>query len=132
MRYRAGIYARAFFESIQKAPERERSGIIRRFLGVIKKNGDLSHADHVLHEIRKLTVEEEGGNLITLEFAREVPQSVFSKFSKLFSSKDYVSTVLNPSLIAGVRITINGEKELDNSLKRRLKKLFNRSEWHTT
>ena len=63
---------------------------------------------------------EAGGRMVHLEFARE--HEHIKKFK--FKPKDHVWMSINPSLVAGVRITIDGSSELDQSFKRKVNQLF--------
>lgn len=111
MKYAPDIYAQAFLET---KPD------LKRFLEVVAKNGDFSRIDAILAATEKRIVHEHGGRMIELEYARQSAES--NKFK--FTAKDRVHTSINPSLVAGVRITIDGEQEFDGSLQHKLQKLF--------
>ena len=59
-----------------------------------------------------------------IETAREMSDSQNELLKHKFSNKDHVEFKINPELVAGVRITVNGEEELNNSLQNKLNKLF--------
>ncbi len=111
MKYAADLYAKAFLET--KADP-------KRLLAVVKKNGDLLGLHKIVAAIETLLVKKAGGHIVHLEFART--NELADKF--VFSPKDRVSISINPALIAGVRITIDGEKEFDNSFQRKVNQLF--------
>lgn len=113
MKYAPSIYAKAFLET---EPEP------KRFLQAVARNGDLAKIDKIVTAIEELVTKKHGGHTIALEFARK--SDLAEKFK--FSAKDHVRVSINPSLVAGVRITIDGEQELDESLQRKLNNL-----WHT-
>lgn len=92
------------------------------FLRVIEKNGDFSRLDKIIFAIEELATREAGGHMVHLEFARDVDK--MEKFQKKFGAKDHVRISINPSLIAGVRVTIDGSSELDESFKRKVNQLF--------
>ena len=111
MKYAPHIYARAFLE-VKPDPE--------KFLSVVLKNGDYERLDKIVEAIEMREVQAHGGRIVELEFARI--SELAKKFK--FSSHDRVHTKINPSLVAGVRVTVDGEQELDVSLQRKLNKLF--------
>ena len=111
MRYKAQDYAKAYVELKPTTKD---------FLRVIEKNGDFSRLDKIVTAIEELVTRESGGRMIHLEFARDVGD--IKKFK--FKPKDHVRMSINPSLIAGVRITVDGSSELDESFKRKVNQLF--------
>jgi len=118
------MYAEALIGAVDKIPGSAQNMTLKRFLGVVRKNGDWSGLRKILVATRMMLARKAGGRVVNLEFARGVSDGTISKFSKAFSHKDHVEVEINPRLVAGMRITIDGEKELDNSLQRKLTKLF--------
>ncbi len=111
MKYSVTDYAKAYVELKPKTAD---------FVRVVEKNGDFSRLDKIVEAIEKLVTKEEGGRMIHLEFARESDE--MNKFK--FGPKDHVKISINPSLIAGVRVTVDGSSELDESFKRKVNQLF--------
>ena len=111
MKYSPAIYAKVFLET---KPD------IGRFLQVVEKKGDFGRIDKIVEAIEDLTTKEQGGRVVHLEFARETDLAKKLKFEP----NDLVRVSINPSLVAGVRITVDGVKELDNSFRRKISNLF--------
>ncbi len=124
MKYLINNYVDAFLDVLDEIPAVERASIVPNFIKLLKKNGDISHKDEILNKIQRKAVSLNGGNWVIVELAREASVSQIDNIKKNFSKKDRVEFKLNPSLVAGVRVTINGDQELDNSLNNKLKKLF--------
>jgi|SRR3989344_3555991 len=120
MKYAPDTYARAFWETLSAQAGKPEP---KQFVEVVAKNGDFSRIDRIVAAIEKHAVHAQGGRMVELEFARS--SAVSQKFK--FSAKDRVHTSINSSLVAGVRVTIDGERELDLSLQRKLQKLFPRN-----
>ena len=72
----------------------------------------------------KMFYARKGINKIEVASARPLPQPARKLFHTLLNPKDKVEEQILPELVAGVRITVNDERELDMSLKRKLQKLF--------
>lgn len=125
MKYSPRLYARAFVETVAAAPGEKQGRLLVRFLQVIKKNGDWPLRKKIFRQTRKLMIKKAGGRIITLEFAREVSKEPVEKLQNSFSAKDYIETTVRPELLAGVRILIDEDRELDFTLKKKLRKLFN-------
>lgn len=123
MKYSPESYALALSGSLEKSKDKEL--IISNFLKLVKKNGDQKLLPKIFDRFKKIEIRKKGGSHIRIEFAREPSESELESITEKFKSRDWIETHLNPLLVAGVRITLNGEKELDNSLARKLHKLFN-------
>ena len=121
MRYSVNNYVEAFAEVVKEVPQDK---AVNGLLRLLVRTGDIKHSGKILESIHKKLVIEKGGKWVNVEVAREqMPKKALLK-SK-FSGKDYIDYKINPELVAGMRITINGEEEVDNSLHNKLKKLFN-------
>ena len=120
MKYSINNYVQAFTEVVKKTPQ-ERA--VNGFIKLLKKTGDIKHSKKILEAVHKKIVNEKGGKWVNIEVARE---SALKKegLELNFSNKDYVDFQMNPELVAGIRIIVDGEEELDNSLNNKLKKLF--------
>ena len=124
MRYSEGIYARAFIEVWESAAQENIDGLIKRFAGMIKKNGDIGRFQKIIEAVKRLAVAKKGAKFVVIECARASGAQQAAALKKTFSKNDCVEEEVDPGLIAGVRVTINGERELDFSLRRRLNALF--------
>lgn len=124
MRYPAEIYAKALFEALEEGREKEEGKMLKRFSALLEKNGDADNFEKILSAFRKMIVKKYGGRFITLEFSGQPNGALVEKLSWLFSKKDSVELRFRQELLAGVRILIDGEKELDFSFQSRLNKLF--------
>ncbi len=124
MRFRVPDYARAFREALASAPAAMHGELLRRFLAVVRKHGGRSRIREIARAIEALEVREGGGRWIELEFARPMGDRTLERFRTRLSERDHLDVRINPGLVAGVRITVDGEIEFDHSLKRKLDKLF--------
>lgn len=126
MKYAPNQYAKAFMSVVARAPTTKRAEFTKRFLRSVQKNGDLSRIRQILNAIERHFVAERGGAWVRLEFARPQPECAVAALRERFGARDHVEVAVRPELVAGVRITQNGDTELDYSLARKLKKLFTR------
>jgi F0F1-type ATP synthase delta subunit len=125
MKYSPEIYARAFMETVYSAPKEKQEKLLLRFLEAIKKNGDLPQIKRIFRAIQKAVVKKNGGRIINLELAHNISQELLAKLRNNFSPKDYLEIYFHPELIAGVRMLFDEEIELDLTIRKKLKKLFN-------
>ena len=101
------------------APNEATGGLVK----LLKKTGDIKHFNKIVEAIHKKLVNEKGGKWINIETARESALKK-EKIKHNFSEKDYIDFKINPELVAGMRVTVDGEEELDNTLNQKLKNLF--------
>jgi len=120
MKYSLKNYVDAFIQVIEKTSHQE---VVDGLLKLLKKTGDIRHANKITEAIHKKLVNEKGGKWVNVEVARDTALKK-EKFRYKFSDKDHIDFNINSELVAGVRITINGEEELNNSLQGKLNKLF--------
>jgi F0F1-type ATP synthase delta subunit len=123
MKYLPTMYARAFWEVMNTSKDVEDQAV-KNFVGLVAKNGDMSKSAAIIGEIEKLYVKTQGGRMVKLEFARKQPEDLVEQLKSGFAENDLVEEAINPSLVAGVRVTIDGEHELDKTMRRKLTRLF--------
>ncbi len=123
MKYPVEAYARAFSEAIKEQKSKDEA-LIKNFLRAVKKNGDWGKINKIFDSIAGKTAVMRGGRFISVEFGRAPEMKTADKLRYSFSKEDYVEFKVRPELVAGVRILINGEKELDSTLIKKINKLF--------
>lgn len=123
MKYGVHIYARAFAGVIAKQPEKY-DEFLKRFIAILKKNGDAGAMRKILSTARELLIQKSGGRRVVIESARPLSDHDLSKLRGEFLSHDSIETSVNPEILGGVKIMIDGEKIIDATLLRKLKRLF--------
>jgi len=123
-KYKSKIYAKALADLIldQKNQDKNRK-IINNFLEFLVKNGDIKKSKEIISLIEAIFLNETGGRKITVETARKIDNFNFDKIFNI-SKNDSIEEKVNPKLIAGIKVIVNNEKQLDFSLKRKLEKIF--------
>ena len=94
--------------------------IVENFLTLLKKNQDIKKAKEIVALTENILLKKTGNKKVMLEMARKnsvVLRSVIKK-------NDIVEEKINPALIAGIKIIIDEEKQLDFSLQKKLNKIF--------
>lgn len=118
------IYAKALVELILEDKKGTPVGlrprdITEKFFALLQKNGDLKKAKEIIALAETLLLKKTGNKKITIEVARKSAGMVFP-----FKKGDMVQQKIRPEMIAGVKIIIDGERQLDFSLKNKLEKIF--------
>lgn len=115
------MYAEALADclSVGKISEKK---IADNFLNFLEKNQDSKKAKEIIALVETLLLKKSGNKKIILETARKVD---IKNLVKSFVKKgDIVEEKINSQLIAGIKIIVNSNKQLDFSLKNKLEKIF--------
>ncbi|MFH0890476.1 MAG: F0F1 ATP synthase subunit delta [Candidatus Liptonbacteria bacterium] len=125
MKYRPKIYASALAEIAggKISAERE-SGVIEKFLELVGKNGDTASLPKIIAATEKILRAKDGIRRVVLESARELSPGQKKSLLDLVREDDLIEEKINPDLIAGVKVTVDEERQLDFSLRRKLDRLF--------
>jgi len=125
MKYPPKIYAEAFAEAAMENKDKEREGfLIKNFLKIIGENKDNSKLKKIFWLCEKIVFQKAGRKKILIESARMLNKAQRSAFDFLAGENGKIEEKINPGLIAGVRITIDQEKQFDGSFFRKIKSLF--------
>ena len=124
MKIKPKIYARVLVDvMMSKKNTGNEKKIVDNFLKLLKKNVDVKNATEIIRLAEVFILQKTGNKKITLETARDIGRK--NIFKEIVKSHDIVEEKINPELIAGIRVTVNGENQLDFSLKNKLDKIFN-------
>lgn len=127
MKYIPAIYAQALLAALDNVPSKQHPALVERFVRLIFRLGDWLKRDQIVKAVKEQMTKRQGGRTVKIEVARPAATHHIQSLMKLFLKPDQVEVVTNPSLVAGVRLTVDQEKELDLSLQRKLRKLFSSS-----
>ena len=117
------LYALALADVIaKKISLQEEKKVIYNFLKLLEKNGKLKNAKKIISLTQKYYLEKTGNKSIILQTARKTIAKNLLK--SLYKEGDIIEEKINPALIAGIKIIINNEKQLDFSLKNKLDNIF--------
>lgn len=116
------IYAKALSESILKVKSGQEKKFAENFLRIIKLNGDEQKTKEIIFLTEEILLKKSGNKKIILETARKTDSKKL--VAAMAKKGDVIEEKISPELIAGIKITINGEKQLDFSLKKKLDNIF--------
>ena len=116
------MYAEAFIEATETNPDTLHA-VTRNFVQLLDRHGVLKDAERIIRAIEMGLTKKHGGKWIEVEYAREVGAHLRRTVLTAFRPEDHVEERMNPNLVAGVRITVDGAREIDQSLTRRMQEL---------
>ncbi len=96
------------------------SGLFR----AMSTHGDMGRRGEVLSAVERESAARAGACLVNVQFAQALGVAERKEFLSAWGEKDRVSTTVNPDLVAGVRVLVNGDSELDLSLRAKLDKVL--------
>lgn len=120
MNIKPKIYALAMVDAFISAKQSEIK-ILKNVVAIMKKNGDTRKVSSIIRLAERLFYEKTGKRKIVIEMAREgshIPKSLAKK-------GDIVQRIIKKELVAGVRIIVNHERQLDYSLIKNINEVFN-------
>jgi F0F1-type ATP synthase delta subunit len=124
MKYPSSIYAKALAEVIADKRITDSDSVVRNVLALVERNGDGAHLGEILADAAKFARRNEGVREVVLESARPMSDAQRKALTALVDARDVVREVIDPGLVAGVRIVVDDERQYDGSLKGKLDKLF--------
>lgn len=126
MKYKVKDYAKALAEvlSAKNPPTSGVGGISVGFIKLLEKQGDLGKAKEILEKTEIFLAKKQGKKSITFETARKLTDHQKKSFSKFIEKGDVVKEKISPDLIAGIKIVIDGDRQIDYSMKNKINKIF--------
>lgn len=118
---KANTYAKALVEIMISVPGQQEK-LLRAFVRLLQKNGQTHKIREIISLARNRYAKKTGQRNIIIESARKV--NVKSILKKLQREGDNVQEKIQPELVAGLKITVNSEAQLDFSLSNRLDNIF--------
>jgi len=123
MKYKSKLYAQALAEILaEKKLVLTDKKLVDNFLNLLAKNGDLKKAKEIIALAETIYLKKSGNKKFILETARELGKNnILKGFAK---EGDALVHKISPEMVAGIKITINNEKQLDFSLQKKLNEIF--------
>ncbi len=124
MKYSTRIYAAALVKALNTPGANSPEQAVKKFVELVRKNGDGILLKRIVKETADSINKNSGIRRIVIESARELNVHDKEKIVGFAKPDDIVTEKINPELIAGVRIIIDDELQMDGTLRGRLDKMF--------
>src|SRR3989344_6486645 len=111
-------YASAFLDVLKEGLSE--GGALQGLFQTLRARGDLGRRLEILTAVEREAVQRSGGRLVRAEFAHALGISERKEFLESWGKNDRVAMSVSPELVAGLKILIDGETELDLSLHAKL------------
>ena len=116
------LYAKALAEIIIKGRADEKN-IANNFVKLLVNAGLEGKSKNILSLAEDFILASQGKRKIIFETAREVTPVQRKLMDSIVEKGDKIKEKINPDLIAGIKIIINGSKQLDASMQNKLRNI---------
>jgi len=123
MKYKTTDYAKALTEILSDKNFNEKQ-ITQGFVRLLERQGDIKKAKEIIKTAKFLLVKKNGKKSVFFETARKLSDGQKQMLSKFIDEGDIVEEKINKELIAGVKIIIDSEKQLDQTILRKINNIF--------
>jgi F0F1-type ATP synthase delta subunit len=123
MKYKVKDYSKSLVEILSDKKLNDKK-IAAGFIKLLERQGDLGKAKEILEQAEFLLIKQQQKKLVVLETARKMTESQKKLLAKFTEKGDIVQEKINPKLIAGVRITVDGERQFDQTMLKKINTLF--------
>jgi len=124
MKYKVKDYATALAEILSENKFSDKK-ISQGLIKLLERQNDLKKSKEIIDLAEFLLAKKNNKKSITFETARELSASQRKILLKSTEKGDIITEKINPELIAGVKIIVDDEKQLDQTLLKKINKLFN-------
>ena len=116
------IYSKALAEAILEKKDSKK--IVDNFLNLLVKNRLEKKAKEIIDLAEDLILEKQGKKKITFLTARKITASQRKILETIAKQGDIITEKIDSELVAGVKIIINGSKQFDGSLQKKLQNII--------
>jgi F0F1-type ATP synthase delta subunit len=124
MKYKNSDYAKALAEILSNDKKIDGKKLFNGLVKLLERQGKLKKAKDIINLARFSLAKKQGKKLVVLESARKLSASQRESLSKFIEKGDIVEEKINRELIAGIKIIIDNEKQLDQTIIKKINNLF--------
>lgn len=132
MKYTSKQYAATLISALTGKSEEGKKEILKKFLVVLQRNGDLGKRNQILEEVRREYFKQNDLSKVEVEVAGEVKEELKQEIEEALGKAISFYSKTNPNILGGIKILIDDETLIDASVKTQLDKLFTKSSHSTS
>ena len=124
------IYAKALAEVILEAGrhpmsiQKDRHRVSINFVKMLEKQGLQAKAKEILGLTQDILLKNKGNKKIIFETARQLTTENKNLLKHFIKKGDVVQEKVNPELLAGIKVIVDGKKQFDNSMLNKINNLL--------
>jgi len=123
VKYKVKDYAKALTEVLSDnklSDKKVAEGLIK----LLERQNDLNKSKEIIDLTEFLLAKQSKKKSVVFETARKLSENQKKMLLKSTEKGDIVKEKINPELIAGVKIIVDNEKQLDQTLLKKINSLF--------
>jgi len=117
------LYAKALSDVIAKRKVDEKK-IIKNFIKFLISSGYTKKTNQILDLAEEMLLKKQGKRKIIFETARSLTPKTRAFLEEFVKEGDVVKEKINQDLVAGIKITVNNEKQFDNSILNKINNIY--------
>jgi F0F1-type ATP synthase delta subunit len=123
MKYKVKDYANALVEILSEGEISDKK-IAQGFIKLLERQNDFKKSKEIIDLAEFLLVKKNNKKSVIFETARKLSDSQRKTLLKSTEKGDIIKEKINPELIAGVKIIVDNEKQLDQTMLKKLQTIF--------
>jgi len=128
MRYTTKQYATALFEALEGAiGMEERRACLQRFVDLLRARKNKSRMPYILAAVERIYCTKHRLHTVTAETVSGAPHSLKKNLEEMLGTSVALSERIDPSLVAGIKLYIDGDTLIDASASTMLRQMFHHS-----
>ena len=124
MKYKTKDYAQALVEILSDKKALSDKKLLEGFVKLLERQNDLKKSNEIIDLAKFLLAKKNNKKSVVFESARKLSDTQRKTLLKSTATGDIVIEKINPELIAGVKIIVDNEKQLDQTLLKKINNLF--------
>jgi len=123
MKYKTKDYAEALVEVLSESKLSEKK-IMQGLIKLLERQNDLKKSKEIIDLAEFLLAKKNNKKSIVFETARKLSEAQRKTLLKSTETGDIIKEKINPEVIAGVKIIVDNEKQLDQTLLKKLQTIL--------
>ena len=116
-------YAISLYETTKNVDSFKEEERVKNFVGILKKNNDLSLANKIKDEYNKYHREQRNISRIEITSSDKLDSKILNKIIQKFENQIEVEEKIDKSLIGGIVVKVDDDVLIDGSVRRKLEDL---------
>lgn len=124
MKYTSKQYAVTLISALAGKSEDAKKDILKKFLIILQRNGDLGKRNQILEEVRREYFRQNDLSKVEVEVVGKIKEGLKQEIEESLGKAISFDSKVNPKILGGIKILIDDETLIDASVKTQLDKLF--------
>ena len=124
MRYTNAQYAEALFEALEGLKGEKRTLAIKRFFEMLQRNHATSRMGRIIEQFEKHSLKAHNMVKVEVQSASPLTDEIREQIRKGLKKDVVLDEVVDPELLAGIKMVVNNEILIDASAKRHIESML--------